>query len=167
MNKKHALTIPLFLLLFFVFGCNKTDDIVSDNDSKSAIETAPTLLDIKIDDILTPQQVGDALGFSVENTVVADEGTTVRYLSGDMLSYCEVGMMDCDREIYDSTISFYEDAVETPNLGQSAIWSNDAKQLVVYNGEYMISITVAVNADNNDELLISSRQIAALVLEKL
>ncbi len=167
MYKKHALFILLFIFLFFVFGCNKTENIVSVNDGTSTAETAPPLLDIKIDDILTPQQIDDALGFSVENTVVADEGTTVRYLSGDMLSYCEVGMMDCEREIYDSTISLYEDAVDTPNLGQAAIWSNDAKQLVVYNGEYMISITVAVNVDNNDELLICSRQIAALLLEKL
>lgn len=166
MYKRRAFAIVLFIFLFFVFGCDKTKNSSTDVNISTS-ETAPPLLDVKIDSLLTSQQVGDALGVSIENTVVTDEGTSVRYLSEDMLSYCEISMMDCDREIFDSTISFYEDAVDTPNLGQAAIWSNDAKQLVVYNGEYMISITVAVNVDNNDELLICARQIAALILEKL
>lgn len=165
MNRLSAFALAAVVFAAVIFsGCGGREDASSD-DAGTA-NTAPPLLNIEIDRLVTAQQVEDALGFSVENTVVAEQDTAVRYSSGDMLSFVEIGMMECTREIFDETAALYEDAVDTPNLGQAAKWSAEQNQLMVYNGRYMISLTVSADK-SDDQLLVSARQIAALILEKL
>ncbi|MDD2361376.1 MAG: hypothetical protein PHH84_00220 [Oscillospiraceae bacterium] len=167
MNKHLSLAFVVFLIFIFILAGCKKDEPVSSVVQTTTPATMPTLLDVKIDDLVTSEQVSNALGVKVGEAIVTDQDTAVRYYSEDGGSYCDIGMLKCSREIYDSTVSEYTDAVDTLNLGQVAKWSSNSKQLLVYNGSYMISVSAVSEGKSDENLLISARQIAALVLEKM
>ena len=154
------------LFVFSLIGCGEKEASASTARTGNTV-TAPPLLNLDIAGLLTPEQVSGALGITVGEALVTDEDTTVRYYSEDTLSYSEISMMECGRDIFDSTAALYTDAADTQNLGQAAKWSAEGKQLLVYSGKYMISVSVSAAGKSDENLLISARQIAALILEKI
>ncbi|MDD2418043.1 MAG: hypothetical protein PHR18_01275 [Oscillospiraceae bacterium] len=167
MSRRFPFVIILILLVvLMIAGCDK-DKPDSSADQTTTPATVPTLLDVKIGNLVTPEQVSNALGIKVGEGIVVDQDTAVRYYSEDGGSYCDISMLKCSREIYDSAVAAYTDAEDTLNLGQVAKWSADTKQIVIYNGNYMISVSAVVKGKSNEHLLSSARQIAALALEKL
>lgn len=82
------------------------------------------------------------------------------------MSYAEISLLKCDAAKFNETVALYPDAADTANLGQAAKWSAEAKQLLAYNGTYMIGVTVDVKDKNTDAPLTAARQLTALILEK-
>lgn len=170
MNKTVINTFILTAVLCLLFsGCNNTAKKkgASSAVESTALATAPPILDLDISRLVTSEQVGNALGIAVGEAQLADENTTARYYSSDSMSYLEISIMKCSKEEYDQTVALYSNAADTLNLGNAAKWSAESKQLLVYNGEYMIGIIAYITDKSNDDLLLSARQVAALVLEKL
>jgi hypothetical protein len=169
-KKQIIYIISLLLVVFTAFsGCktSKQDESDFSESTTNTIGTAPPLLDIEIDKLVTTEQVSDALGIPVRPPHLADSNTTVRYYSEDSRSYLEIIVEETIREIFDETVSLYEDAVDVDDVGQSAKWSAEQKQLLVYNGKYMMSITAFMEDKNDEDLLLSARKIAELILDKL
>lgn len=154
----------VILTSLWLSGCKQS------NTSASLVieseQTVPTLLNVDISNILTREQVSSALGVTVGEPQIYDSGTTVNYSTEDAKSSAEISMMECDADKYNSTVALYSDAVDSPNLGESAKWSAQNKQLLAYSNGYMISVTVDVEGKSNEKLLGSARQLAALALEK-
>lgn len=168
MNKRTvALLLTLLLMLgLMITGCRK-DTGSSSSAAATTSDTLPTLINVDVSKLLTVQQVGSALGVTVGEPQIYDSGTTAKYLSDDAKSSAEISLMECSRDKYNETIGYYSDASDTPNLGETAKWSAENKQLLVYGKGYMISVTADVDGKNKDALLTSARQLAALVLDKL
>jgi len=124
-------------------------------------------LDIEVDKLITVEQVSEVLGFVVRPPHLADENTTARYYSEDSLSYLEISVQEATRGMFDETVSLYEDAADVDDIGLAAIWSAEQMQLLIFNGEYMISITVFIEDKNNEDLLENARAVAGIVLDKL
>lgn len=127
----------------------------------------PTLLNVEITGLLTTGQVGAALGAEVGDPQEYESGTVAHYSSADSQTTAEISLKECGRDIYDATVPLYEDAVETPNLGEAAVWSAGMKQLLVYGKGYMLSVTADIAEKDTDACLSAARQMAALILEKL
>ncbi len=164
--RKTVILIIALIIFTGLCGCGDKEE-VSSATTQTTYATAPPLLDFDISDLVTVEQVENALGVSVGEAKLADENTTVRYSSDDPLSYIEISIIESSRENFDETVALYEDAEDTLNLGQVAKWSNEYNQLLVYNGKHMISVTAAAAGKSKDALLIAARQIAVFVIEKI
>lgn len=159
-----ALVLAAFLWLT---GCEKKSPAVSVTSETVTPDTVPTMIDVDVSALLTPQQVSTALGVTVGEPQVYDSGTTAYYATEDAKSSAEVSLMKCDRDKYDATVALYSDAVDTANLGDAAKWSAQNKQLLLYGKGYMIGVTADVDGKSDEALLVASRQLAALVLDQL
>ena len=129
--------------------------------------TAPPLLDVDVSTLLTPEQVGAAVGVEVGEAQVMDEGTIVHFASADAQTTAEVSLKKCERATYDETRAMYEDAADAPNLGEAAMWSPSFQQLLVYGKGYMISVVTDIAGKDAEASLVAARQLAVLTLDKL
>lgn len=170
MNVKRMIACMGAVALFsslWLSGCMKKSESSVSSSEVEVEPTVPPLLNVDISTILTKDQVSSALGVTVGEPQIYDSGTSVNYSTDDAKSSAEISMMECDKNKYDETVNKYSDAADSPNLGESAKWSPQNKQLLTYKSGYMISVTVDVEGKSGDSLLLSARQLAALVLEKL
>ena len=140
-KRQFAFVLALLAALAVLGGKAEKREETSD-ETPSTIGTAPPLLDIEVDKLITVEQVSEVLGFVVRPPHLADENTTARYYSEDSLSYLEISVQEATRGMFDETVSLYEDAADVDDIGLAAIWSAEQMQLLIFNGEYMISITV-------------------------
>lgn len=164
--KRYAIfVLAVVYAMVCLSGCSKSKQPTESQTTTTG--TIPALLNIDITTLLTSEQVSKAVGVTVGNAQSQDSGTTAHYASADEKSSADISMKECDRSIFDSTVGQYSDAVDTPNIGDAAKWSPEAKQLLVYGKGYMISVMVDVDNKNNDALLLAARQLAVLVLDKL
>ncbi len=148
-------------------GCGNKAESSSAPPTPTTTATMPTLLNVEITGLLTTGQVGAALGAEVGDPQEYESGTVAHYSSADSQTTAEISLKECGRDIYDATVPLYEDAVETPNLGEAAVWSAEMKQLLVYGKGYMLSVTADIAEKDTDACLSAARQMAALILEKL
>jgi redox-sensitive bicupin YhaK (pirin superfamily) len=158
--------IACFAVIMGFSGCGDKEKETSSRQTDSTLGTAPPILEFDISSLVTPEQVGNALGVKVGEGQSADQDTTVRYYSEDQSSFLEISIMEGSREEFDEIVASYEGAVDTMNLGQAAKWNSETKQLFVFDDGYMISV-IAYADKSDDSLLVAARQIAALVLEKI
>ncbi|HOB37150.1 MAG TPA: hypothetical protein PKX71_06315 [Candidatus Avimonas sp.] len=167
MKRQFAFVLALLAALAVLGGCKAEKREETSDETPSTIGTAPPLLDIEVDKLITVEQVSEVLGFVVRPPHLADENTTARYYSEDSLSYLEISVQEATRGMFDETVSLYEDAADVDDIGLAAIWSAEQMQLLIFNGEYMISITVFIEDKNNEDLLENARAVAGIVLDKL
>ena len=147
-------------------GCGKPEEGASSTAS-TTVATAPPMLDVDVTSLLSVQEVSDALGTTVGQPQSYESGTIAHYASADAQTVAEISLKECERGVYDETVALYEDAVESPNLGDAAVWSAQAKQLLAYGNGYMIGITADIAGKSGEECLTSARQMAVLLLERL
>lgn len=169
MKRQFAFVLALLAALAVLGGCKseKQKQEETGDETPSTIGTAPPLLDIEVDKLITVEQVSEVLGFVVRPPHLADENTTARYYSEDSLSYLEISVQEATRGMFDEIVSLYEDAADVEDIGLAAIWSAEQTQLLIFNGEYMISITAFIEDKNNEDLLETARAVAGIVLGKL
>ncbi len=171
LRKRKGITLlaagALLLSATFLPGCGNGEETSSASPTPTTTATMPTLLNVEITGLLTAEQVGAALGAEVGAPQEYESGTVAHYSSADSQTAAEISLKECGRDIYDATVPLYKDAVETPNLGEAAIWSAEMKQLLVYGKGYMLSVTADIAGKDADACLSAARQMAALVLEKL
>lgn len=162
-----AITGALILLTSICLsGCKKNQPAPVSSETVTP-DTVPTLIDVDVSKLLTPEQVSSALGVAVGDPQIYDSGTSAYYATEDEKSSAEISLMECDRDKFDSTVALYSDAVDTANLGEAAKWSAQNKQLLIYSKRYMISITADVDGKSDDSLLVAARQLGTLVLGQL
>lgn len=160
-------TVLLALPVLAFSGCEKAEEDTPSSTVPTTTETAPPMLDVDVTSLLTVAEVSDALGVEVGEPQSYDAGTVAHYASADAQNVAEISLRECSRDIYDSTAALYEDAVDSPNLGDAAVWSPQSKQLVAYGQGYMLSVTADIQGKSADECLTAARQMALLILERL
>ena len=170
MQKKRrlfALAAGCLLLPALLFsGCGQAEEGVS-SAAPTTAETAPPMLSVDITALLSAEEVGDALGVEVGQPESYESGTIAHYSSADLQTTAEISLKEGERAMYDSTVAMVEDAVDSPNLGDAAVWSPQFQQLLVYGQGYMLGITVDIADKSADECLTAARQMAVLLLERL
>lgn len=160
-----AFVLAVICTMACLSGCKESKQPAESQTAVAA--TVPALLNIDITTLLTSEQVSKALGVTVGEAQSRDSGTTAHYSSADAKSSADISMKECDRSLFDSTVAQYPDIADTPNIGEAAKWSAQAKQLLVYGKGYMICVTADAANKSGDALLLAARQLAVLVLDRL
>lgn len=168
--KKGLIIFALFLLAVMAVlgGCrDKKQGESGDDYTESTFESVPPLLDVEVDKLITAEQVSEVLGFASRQPHLADDNTTARFYSEDSTAYLEISLQEASQETFNETVSLYDDAVDASVMGQPAKWSEGQNQLLVFNGKYMMSISIYDESKTSSDLLQSATRIAEILLGKL
>ena len=168
MNIKISAVI-LTACLLFLSGCGVVGNGGGDT-SLTVSPTAPPLLTVDIGEMLTADQVGDALGSEVGQAEVYESSTIARYTAVDG-GFVELLIEDASRTDFDDMLDELEiPPVDTPNLGDVSKWVSDTDgigYLFCYGKNRMIQLTVSDSSLSDGQRLTCARQLAAIILEKM
>ncbi len=165
---------PISLLLVLCFcgallllcGCDVTLQEVSEPEPT---RTALVLLDVDISTLLTKEEMEEALEVNLREPQVSNEGRTLFAIS-------EGGKVSVSISAERSTLDGFhnalpkvegEDLQEAPNLGKEAWWLSSGSTLFLYSGAYMVSVNVSDRTVDEETVLLSARQIAMLLCDRL
>ncbi len=163
-----------FLLVFFIFSlllftaCKPAEPPAS-SEAGSEIQQAEAnfLDDVDVRTLLTVEQVADALGKPMGEAQVYENGTRLYFLSEDSTASMDINFLKTSREIFEDTLARYSDLQEAPNIGETAKWSEESGELLLYGKGMMISLHPDAPKMDTEGKLTAARHLAALILEKL
>ena len=164
---------PIALLLVLCFcgalllcGCDVTLQEVSEPETT---RTALVLLDVDISTLLTKAEMEEALDVNLREPQVSNEGRTLFAIS-------EGGKVSISISVERSTLDEFhtalpkvdgEDLEAAPNLGEEAWWLSSGSTLFFYSGAYTVSVNVSDRTVSEETVLLSARQIATLLYDRL
>ena len=79
----------------------------------------------------------------------------------------DINFLKTSREIFEDTLARYSDLQEAPNIGETAKWSEESGELLLYGKGMMISLHPDAPKMDTEGKLTAARHLAALILEKL
>ena len=136
--------VCLLALSLLLSGCGGPSEGEVSSSAPTTAETAPSMLSVDVTALLSAQEVGEALGVEVGEPESYESGTVAHYASADRQTTAEISLKEGERALYDTTAALYEDAVDSPNLGEAAVWSAQARLLLVFGEGYLIGITADI-----------------------
>ncbi len=152
------------LLIGMLAGCQPADD-ASGQEDEMDIGTDTSLIHVDLATVFTLEEMSDILGVTVTGNNVFESDTSVSFQNEEMQTVAIVAFRDCARDVFDEMVSYYDEIEETPNLGTIAYWAT-AGELLVYESGYAISVHVSVTDMSEDDALLISRHLAALLMER-
>lgn len=171
--QRAAATLTAVLLAFGLFGCGEAAKDTPETTPTTTVPwvaEAPTVPDIS--KLLTAAEVSEALGVTVDEGTLQEEGTMLAFHSTDYQSTVTVLVEKVDGgagERFAAVLNNYapEDLVMAPNLGDEAYWCAETGELLVHSGTYMLSVCLTRPGFSDDNALIAARHLAALAVERL
>lgn len=156
------------LLLTTATACSSAQE----PDSSAAEETRPTaapLLDVDLENLLTTEQISDAIGESVGAPQMYEDNTWAHYTGTDSATTVDISLDETTRSVFDARAALYPNKTQAPLLGDISWWNAETSELLTYGGGHTISVRVVFAQDTSDEdmLLMATRHLTALILEKL
>ena len=159
------LLVALCLMLTGLTGCGQEPP--KPEEEVPLALSDKELLAIPLDETFSLEEMSGILGVTVTGCSSFDSGTAVAYQDEGGIAVAIVSVMKTAKDAFDEAVNDYgDDARATPNLGQAAYWAS-AGELLVYDDGYAVSVRVMLPDAREDNLLSASRQIAALLLERL
>ena len=156
------------LLLTTVTACSSTEE----PESSATEETRPTaapLLDVDLENLLTTEQISDAIGESVGAPQMYEDNTWAHYTGIDSATTVDISLDETTRSVFDARAALYPNNTQAPLLGDTSWWNAETSELLTYGRGHTISVRVVFAQDTADEdmLLMATRHLTALILEKL
>lgn len=159
----------VFLLTMSACG-GGTEPVSTEETTTTALPTATTvaIIEKNLADILSAEDISDAIGEEMNDPVVSNQGTTLTSISKQGKAVLSVEISEKPIEVFNAALQGYFDLKPCPNLGESAWYSPLYYQLMAYGKGYMILVELTGTNDTDQELIVlRCRQIAALLLERL
>ena len=165
-----CLCVLCLVLVLTATACRSTPD----EDTQSTTTTAPTtpttavIIEKDLGDMLTAQEISDAVGVSMGDPVVSGQGTILTSIGTESKTVLNVEVSERPIAVFYDMLKGYPDIQACPNLGESAWFSPIHNQLLVYGNGFMILIELTGTDDGDQNIQrLRCRQIAALLLEHL
>lgn len=169
--KFHSI-ICLLLCGIFVLcltACDSpAEEIVPTTTAPSTTMTMMPIIDEKLEDMLTAQELTDAVGVEMGIPAVSEQGTKLTSVGVDSKAALFVEVLERPYAVFEHLLIAYPDLQPCPNLGEWAWFSPVRNQLLVYDDGFMILVELTGTGDSDQTLqMLRCRQIAALLLEHL
>lgn len=131
---------------------------------------APQMTDIS--DLVTSDEVSNAVGTTVGEGVLHENGSILAFSSEDYTTQVSLLVEKPEEEIaayFAAQIAGYAGGTLTdaPNLGDEAYWCAQTNELLLRSGDYALSVYVVRPDMSAENALIAARQLAALAVERL
>jgi hypothetical protein len=137
-------------------------------DTNDTVQTAPPLLKVDLKNLLTPEQIGDAIGAEVGEPMMYEENTWAHYTGIGSTTTVDISLDEATREVFDAHAALYPDRVEAPHLAEESWWNAAGGELLSYGAGYMISVQVHYEEQaDEDMMLMATRHLTALLIERL
>ncbi len=146
-------------------------------DSTEPVETTPTtapttpttavIIEEDLAALISKEEITDAVGVEMSKPTVSEQGTVLTSVGLEEMITLSVEVSEKPREIFDQILLNFPLLDACPNLGETAWFSADYHQLLVYDNERMMTVELIGLSDNDDKELLRCRQIAATLLERL
>ncbi len=158
----------MILIVSFAACRNTPSDTDQTTTTTPTTPTTAVIIDEKLEDMLTAEEISDAVGTEMGAPTVSGQGTILTSIGVNSKTVLNVEVSERPIEIFYDMLKGYPDLQACPNLGETAWFSPVHNQLLVYGNGFMITVelTGTDDADQNIQKL-RCRQIAALLLEHL
>lgn len=160
MNTISKFLIICLAVVMLFCGCGGRADI-SELDYSQLI-VAP--VDLKITDCITDQQLTSVLGHSMQLLGLYENNTQAIWMSEDGVCQVNVNLQNQDRAVFDSNAAAQETVLQE-GLGDTAYWSVESGELVVYAEGYALGVAVTCTDTTMTEAY--THQIAEILLKAL
>ncbi len=166
---KRWLCLILALFLLGTAAACTADEPAEDKKEPETSETVPPLLNVNLETLLTPEQIGDAIGAAVGKPQMYEDDTWAHYTGTDSAATVDISMDQTTRAVFDARAELYESRTEAPFLGEVSWWNRETGELLTYGGGYTISVRVGFADPTADEdmQLMATRHLTALLIEKI
>ncbi len=163
----------IILAVTALAGCDRQPAASSEPADDFGVISVPPPLDVDLSSLLTLEQVSAAAGVTMQGPQILENGATVYYLSEDARTTVNIHLEKVERTVYDTQIEVMQSVATemqaVPNLdpAEDAWWNPETKELVLYGKGYMFSVCADLADESAEDCLVASRQLTALLLEKL
>ncbi len=168
--KKWSIGVVLLVLAILLAGCNSADP-VTEQPQKTTRPTlvAPPALSVELKDLLTLEEVGDAIGCTVSEPMMWEHDTWAVYKAADPSDTTElrISMAEETRGWFDQQMSLIPEKLEVPHLGEVS-WLDPANNaLMTYESGVVFSVELRYAEETDtDKLLMATRHLTALLLDR-
>ena len=169
MNGKRLFCLLAALVMgFCLFGCDRTPAPAPDDPIWEP--SAPEKTDLT--QLLTAEEVSEAVGTTVGAGTLQDGGTVLSFSSEDyavqVVLLVEEPVGDAETYFEAVTGNYEEGALSpAPNLGKTAYWCGTTGELLVCGEGQVFSLNIMSEEMGEETRLIAARQLAVLVLGRL
>ena len=131
MKRWISLVLAMFLLgtACACSGHTKTDSSVQEQDTS---QTAPPLLSVDLATLLTPEQIGDAIGDTVGAPQMYESNTWAHYTGVHSATTVDISLDETSRAVFDARADLYPNKAEVPFLGDVSWWDTATGELLTY-----------------------------------
>ena len=163
-----AIFCVMLMLSFSACRNNTPEEPAETITTTPTTRTTVAVIEEKLEDMLTAQEISDAVGVEMGAPAVSGQGTMLTSIGVSTKTVLNVEVRERPLDVFYSMLKGYPDIQACPNLGETAWFSPVHNQLLVYGKGFMIlvELTGTDDADQNIQRL-RCRQIAALLLEHL
>lgn len=166
--QKQLAVCLLVGLLLTLFGC------AAQGDTDTTVPTTTTTVFSPLDGIdlstaLTIAQVAEGLGLDPEDIAPAEvyeNGTVLRFATHDWQTFLDIYLQPLTDERMELALAACEAYTPAPHLGEAAWFDEESEWLMVFFGNYQLSIHIESETVTANRLILA-RHFAALVLEGL
>ncbi len=169
MRIRILVSILCLSLIFSFSACRHTPD-----ETEQTTTTAPTtqttvaVIEEKLEDMLTAQEISEAVGVEMGAPMVSGQGTILTSIGVATKTVLNVEVCERPIDAFYGMLKGYPDLQACPNLGETAWFSPVHNQLLVYGNGFMIMVELTGTDDEDQNIQrLRCRQIAALLLEHL
>ncbi len=163
-----VLTVGLMMLCLSSCGSKNPEEDTSPSATAAPSVTMATIYRQNLADMISAQEISDALGVEMNDPTVSQQGTVLTSLAPESRAVLTVEVQQRPKEIFDRALQSYFDLVPCPNLGDTAWYSPLYYQLMVYGKGTMMLVEITGIEDKDYEVtMLRARQIAALLLERM
>lgn len=159
--------ICVFVTLFSV-SCTTQEPQENATSTSTTTPTTAVVIDEKLGEMLTAEEISQALGVTMGAPTVSGQGTILTSIGTDTKTVLNVVVSERPIDIFYMMLQGYPDIQPCPNLGETAWFSAVHNQLLVYGNGFMITVELTGTDDSDQNIQkLRCRQIAALLLEHL
>lgn len=168
MKKTIALTMALLSVTMLLLLCGCKMELPEVSEPKTT-RTALVLLDVNIADLLSKKEMEDALGVTLRDPQVSNEGRTLFALSAEGGDSLSISVEERTIEEFRKSLPKVAEGElqAAPNLADEAWWLASGKTLFFYAHGYTVSVAVSGPDWDEESALLSARQVASLLNNRL
>ena len=168
---KWTAMIAVIAMLLSLCLCACSNEEPGEPETKTTTSrtsrTTRRVVDVQIESLITHDQLEELLSVPMQEPQVTHNGTHLFALSENGLLSVQIALDKQTAEQFEALVGDKSAAEMARNLGRQAWWLPQKRMLLVYEGTYTLSVSLAFEEYSDDDAFFVSRQLAVQILENL
>ncbi len=168
MKRTVAFVLAVLTVAMIVSLCGCKVELPEVSEPKTT-RTALVLLDVDISTLLSKEEMEQALGVTLRDPQISNEGRTLFALSAEGGESLSISVEERTFDQFRNGLpKVAEDELQAaPNLADEAWWLSSGRTLFLYYHGYTVSVAISSPYWEEESTLIAARQVASLLCKRL